>query len=627
MDNNRILEALKMQPLSEEEKASRHILGRLYGPIATSKESTRNGRKYNGQLWRNSLSDEIFKEKVANKSLFLELGHPADREETDMTKVCACIPELPKIIDGDLYAYVDILDTPNGRLLKTLCDYGFTPGISSRGSGDLMANDEVDPDTFYLETWDIVQLPAVKKARLTVCESVDEKSLQMKKALTESFDRANDEDKKIMKESLDNLNIKIDEAEHRESCPIDYTEDCKEDCGKDCPIDYEEDEEVVLNEKVEEENVDEIAEDEPIEEPIEEISEEDSEKVEEIPEEETSEEKSDCTVGEMIKALSDYDKDHDVEFKPIMIDGVEHPIEDITFDEKEDKVLIDIKLAQPEANEENELPEDENPEVNIDITDSNEEEIPEVVENPESAEDNGDDEIIESLKEMTQQKDLLEKELKDLKESRTVSDAEVRKLNEELGKYKEAFFRISELASNARKFEQEAKSLKEQLNCRDDEISTLKSKVNYSNQLTESMNENARKVERLTEKLNSVEKELSNKNDELNATATKMNENMNLAKNYKAKFTAVLNKYVESKANMLGVRPSDIVSKLGESYTLSDIDKVCDNMLNESVGNFRQPLPFASRRTTVKPTASASVETLKNGYDIDDSLLELAGLK
>ncbi len=50
MDNNRILEALKMQPLSEEEKASRHILGRLYGPIATSKESTRNGRKYNGQL-------------------------------------------------------------------------------------------------------------------------------------------------------------------------------------------------------------------------------------------------------------------------------------------------------------------------------------------------------------------------------------------------------------------------------------------------------------------------------------------------------------------------------------------------------------------------------------------------
>jgi hypothetical protein len=69
-----------------------------------------------------------------------------------MEKVCACIPEMPRIVDGDLYAYVDILDTKNGRLLKTLCDYGFVPGISSRGSGDIMANDEVDPETFFLET-------------------------------------------------------------------------------------------------------------------------------------------------------------------------------------------------------------------------------------------------------------------------------------------------------------------------------------------------------------------------------------------------------------------------------------------------------------------------------------------
>jgi hypothetical protein len=172
---NKVLEALQMQPLSEEEKGRRHILGRLWGPIATSKEKTRNGRGYNAQLWDKALKDEIFREKVANKSLFLELGHPVDREETDMSVVCACIPELPKVIDGDLYAYVDILDTKQGQILKTLCDYGFVPGISSRGSGDIMDNDEVDPETFFLETWDIVQLPAVKKARLTMCESLNNK--------------------------------------------------------------------------------------------------------------------------------------------------------------------------------------------------------------------------------------------------------------------------------------------------------------------------------------------------------------------------------------------------------------------------------------------------------------------
>ena len=126
-----ILEALKMQPLTEEEKASRHILGRWYGPIATCNESTRNGRRYNRELWERALNDELFHEKIANKCLFLELGHPQDREETDMSKVCACIPEMPKIINGDLCACVDILDTPNGKILKTLCDYGFVPGISS----------------------------------------------------------------------------------------------------------------------------------------------------------------------------------------------------------------------------------------------------------------------------------------------------------------------------------------------------------------------------------------------------------------------------------------------------------------------------------------------------------------
>ena len=49
-DNKKILEALRMQPLSEEEKTARHILGRLYGPIATCKESTRNGRLYNKHI-------------------------------------------------------------------------------------------------------------------------------------------------------------------------------------------------------------------------------------------------------------------------------------------------------------------------------------------------------------------------------------------------------------------------------------------------------------------------------------------------------------------------------------------------------------------------------------------------
>ena len=48
--NNYVMEALKLQPLSEEEKSKRKILGRLFGPIATTTEGTRNERKYNRVL-------------------------------------------------------------------------------------------------------------------------------------------------------------------------------------------------------------------------------------------------------------------------------------------------------------------------------------------------------------------------------------------------------------------------------------------------------------------------------------------------------------------------------------------------------------------------------------------------
>ena len=49
-NNSQILETLQLQPISPEEMQKRHILARLYGPIATFGEATRNGRFYNKEL-------------------------------------------------------------------------------------------------------------------------------------------------------------------------------------------------------------------------------------------------------------------------------------------------------------------------------------------------------------------------------------------------------------------------------------------------------------------------------------------------------------------------------------------------------------------------------------------------
>lgn len=408
MDNKQIFETLKIQPLSDDEKASRHILGRLYGPIATSNEGTRNGRTYNAELWNRQIDDEILQEKIANKSLFLELGHPIDREETDMEKVCACIPEMPKIVNGDLYAYVDILDTPNGRLLKTLVDYGFVPGISSRGSGDIMDNNEVDPETFFLETWDIVQLPAVKKARLTVCESVDTETLKMKKALAESLKGSDEKDKKIMEESLNNLNIKLDESKALKEEEIDWAH---MDVA-DIPTVTDDVDPILM----------EAAEDEVEEAPVEaeaEVENEDNAEAEEDADKEI--EIDSLTVKQVMDELKDLDEKTVLEFDVLEIDGNKYDVNVVIKSQDDDVIKLgydctpiegDDNIDEVEDSEEaKENPADETSEDIEAEADSAEEE----------ADDDGADEVIESLKEMVREKEALENEVKSLKKIRQLA--------------------------------------------------------------------------------------------------------------------------------------------------------------------------------------------------------------
>ena len=646
--NKKILEALQMQPLSPEEMSSRHILGRLYGPIATCVESTRNGRLYNKPLWEKALQDDIFLEKVATKALFLELGHPADREETDMKQTCACIPEVPKIVGDDLCAYVDILDTPNGRLLKTLVDYGFVPGISSRGSGDVMDNNQVDPETFFLETWDIVQLPAVKKARLNVCESLDSEGLKLKKALVESYKAAKDEDKDTMKKALENLNIDIDKEISEPVLAEDPTEVLT---AEDIPW-AEEDEEILTEEMPaeEEENNNEADVD------AEKATTEEAEVVEtektadesEIQEEpvDTDENPEDTkitidteeyddsidldTVGDAIELLQEYDDDIKVELEPIELDDKEYQIDGITsFVDKEDNILV-LGINCVEGEDTTDDVED------IDETETDDEETPvetieQVDEAEESADDDGDDEVIESLKEMIRQKEALETEISDLRKAKSVGDAKEQELQEKLERYRTAFKNTSAEAAKVPELQSQVKELTEQLNKSKMTIKTLTEKINDTRQLKESFEGSKATEKRLTEevsRLNEKSKTLEAKLEGQTKVYTeKLQERTNLAKAYKARFIETLTKYVESKASMLGVKPSEITSRLNENYTLADVDAVCDQILDSTINFGRLPI---SGRTKVSARIAESVSRpAQKSYEEDDlsDLYELAGLK
>ena len=219
LENYSQTDELKFKELSPEEKASRGILGRLYGPIASIVKSTRNGRKYTESLWEKVFKNPITQEMFQSGGVPGELDHPIDREETDSSRIAIMMPEPPtKGRDGSLMGYFDIIDTPCGRIAYALAKYGFNLGISSRGTGDTYVDENgeetVDEDTYSFNAFDLVLLPACKGARLAMTESLDTNRVNFKKALQESLDNSNEEDKKIMTSVLESLDIDLETSTH-----------------------------------------------------------------------------------------------------------------------------------------------------------------------------------------------------------------------------------------------------------------------------------------------------------------------------------------------------------------------------------------------------------------------------
>ena len=471
---------------------------------------------------------------------------------------------MPKIIDGDLYAYVDILDTKNGRLLKTLCDYGFVPGISSRGSGDVDINDEVDPETFYLETFDIVALPAVKKARLTMCEQLDEKSMKLKKALTESLNAASAEDRKIMKEALNNLNININEELNLDDIPErpKYIDELEASAK--------------LNEAAEE------AEDEEVEEtPVEEAEEaqEEQEKPEEAEKEAAEEESNESetpTIKDFVGQFSEFDENLPIEFKPISIEGKEYVVNEFSLDDSEEgKLVIEIGYDS---------------EMNDNIEKAEGEEAPadeateeEAVEEPEEVNDVESDELVESLKEVIRQKEELEKEVRVLNNEKTVRDAEVEKLKEDINTYRISLKKVYGVAKTASSLSEKVKSLTEELDSKDKQLKSLEE--SNSKALNESITRNSNEVKSLKESLFIKEKEVEEVSKQAASYKSKLIESVKLAKASEERCNKLLEAYISFRAEMLGVRVAEIKNRLDENYSIEQIEKVCDKILTENVGS------------------------------------------
>jgi len=135
----------------------------IRGQFARSDKATENKRLYRENLWRREFGR--LSEAISNRGMFGELDHPSDGR-TKLARVSHIITKLD-IRGNEVIGEAEVIDTPNGRIMKALAAANARVGVSSRGFGSTKSLPdgtlEVQED-FRLDTFDFVADPATKTA-------------------------------------------------------------------------------------------------------------------------------------------------------------------------------------------------------------------------------------------------------------------------------------------------------------------------------------------------------------------------------------------------------------------------------------------------------------------------------
>ena len=585
ISSNNIFEYKKISP---EEQKKRGILGRLVGVMADSKNPTRNGRKYSAELWEKVFNNPIMKEKIENRVCFGEACHPTDgREEVDPEKVAICLAEVPKKNDkGQLIGIFDVLDTPCGRILKTMLDYGANIGVSSRGSGDVFTDydgeESVDPDTYDCVCWDAVFVPAVKEARLKlVTESYQGKTL--KQALNESLENASEEEKKVMQETIDAINNSLVEDTSfdyqmlsRLKSDCDYVLNTLKNHRKEYPNEFrndnrQEDIEHGLWAKDIDEHVDYM-----------------------------------LNIYNNLKEKPDWiSKDQIENYRTQLhnyVDGIDEDSDNMPVDNDKGE-LEELQAALKENNE-----------LASTITKLQEKLSVSYAKEAELQKDV--DKYSRSVRKLSEEC----KQLEPLK-SKVVA------LNEDLALSKSRAEKMTKLLKTLRS------DLKEQYNIVNNFRNSDSKKEAKISQLTEDVNSlktTQKSTEhRLNEELSDLKNTLDMKTSEYSKKLSKANK---LVENYKSVANKAVDKYIESQARMLGISKQEIKNKLSESYSFDEIDSVCEELREYKLSISKLPFRTSSLNENMKfratPSKNESILPADEfmADEVDDQLKNLAGL-
>ena len=648
------------------------ILGVLEGPVADFIHPTRNGRTYNEELWEKVLHNDIVKEQFANGGILGELDHPKDRDDICTEKVAVIMPEPPVKKNGEYWGRFNILDTPCGRIVYTLAKAGFKLGVSSRGNGDYDEyTGEVDPDTYDFTCFDVVVLPAVKDARMNLVTEGLNKDKTFRTLITEQLNRSSDTDKKIMNETLkhlkENLDNPTEQAQFKKDHPefsknfdfgkfgkffdkdgklIDekgYLDACSKmgETGAAIKEAYEHHKCVICGKEFDGygNNA------EPVQVGI--CCDECNAK-QVIPARlkgtgkglTESEEKEIPDISVKDNTLTvDMDDTPEVE-KP---EGETEPCEECEEFDTKLKGLLDAFLETQDLETEGE--EEKNlfvklfhetfPEIdccaekhsNID------DEVGDDEITPLAAEDDGaEDEdvaLLEQLQRTLKENKVLKDQVRDLQTQKAVGNSKVSKLQEEVERFKTVAAQAGKKALTLEHFESDNKKLGDTIKTLNENLSKANDTINKGKAETGRIQEG---YDKLTKENQNLKSELLKTKDSSSKLEEKYQRSQKLVERYKNIAYDIANRYIDSKALALGVSSNEIKNRLNESYTLDDVDKVCDQLQKQVVNISKLPFqldkPGSMRARLRENRNSDPLKDMDGEYDdtVDDYLLDLAGL-
>jgi hypothetical protein len=121
------------------------------GIFMQAEKQNRNGRVYPMNILSKE-ADRYNREYVQKNRAFGELGHP-ENPQINLDRVSHMITKL--YADGtNFIGKAKVLDTPNGKIVKSLLDGGASLGVSTRGVGSLRSHNgyQLVQDDFKLAT-------------------------------------------------------------------------------------------------------------------------------------------------------------------------------------------------------------------------------------------------------------------------------------------------------------------------------------------------------------------------------------------------------------------------------------------------------------------------------------------